>query len=401
MEKNIGLVLCGGAARGAYQIGEWEALEHYGIMDKVRAVSGTSVGALNAVLFALGDRKFAVDTWRNIYFNDMIKPGKDSILSRKCVRDILDRCPLERLKYCGIDVYVTVYNKSVKMIEYVRINDLPVETMKSYLLGSSSMRVVYKAEKIDGEKYKDPGRWEYYNTPVKPVYDCGCNEIYILTLDKSFSAEKIRKTQKIRKYRKKKIFYIKKHKRHISASKEFPDADIISLVPPLGLGSVLKFRNKNLLTLMSRGRNEAENFFEEHGYNIVNDDCAIIIDKYDRINRELKSLIKEKFTTQEQLREFLYSIDIDHRHPVMKKGKRHFWSDIVRLDNMVMQQHLIGAQRWDHYRIVETITEKRYDHKGNRKKDKVKKRCIMYTFKIEEFLGELQKYKQKQSCKKE
>ena len=41
--REYGLVLDGGGARGAYQIGAWKALTEAGV--KVSAVAGTSVGA--------------------------------------------------------------------------------------------------------------------------------------------------------------------------------------------------------------------------------------------------------------------------------------------------------------------------------------------------------------------
>ena len=45
LTKEYGLILDGGGARGAYQIGAWKALVEAGV--KVNAVAGTSVGALN------------------------------------------------------------------------------------------------------------------------------------------------------------------------------------------------------------------------------------------------------------------------------------------------------------------------------------------------------------------
>ena len=50
LSKEYGIVLDGGGARGAYQIGAWKALKEAGV--KVNAVAGTSVGALNGALFA-------------------------------------------------------------------------------------------------------------------------------------------------------------------------------------------------------------------------------------------------------------------------------------------------------------------------------------------------------------
>jgi predicted acylesterase/phospholipase RssA len=62
--KKIGLVLAGGGAKGAYQIGCWKALKELGIV--FDAIAGTSVGALNAALIAEGDLQKALTLWANI-----------------------------------------------------------------------------------------------------------------------------------------------------------------------------------------------------------------------------------------------------------------------------------------------------------------------------------------------
>lgn len=48
----FGLVLSGGGAKGAYEVGVWNALRDMNLDQDVKAISGTSVGALNAALFA-------------------------------------------------------------------------------------------------------------------------------------------------------------------------------------------------------------------------------------------------------------------------------------------------------------------------------------------------------------
>lgn len=48
---SIGLVLSGGGARGAYEIGVWRAICELGIDKRIVVISGTSVGALNGALF--------------------------------------------------------------------------------------------------------------------------------------------------------------------------------------------------------------------------------------------------------------------------------------------------------------------------------------------------------------
>ena len=48
LDVEYSLVLEGGGAKGAYQIGAWKALKEAGV--KINAVAGTSVGALNGAL---------------------------------------------------------------------------------------------------------------------------------------------------------------------------------------------------------------------------------------------------------------------------------------------------------------------------------------------------------------
>ena len=54
LTKEYGLVLDGGGARGAYQIGAWKALREAGV--KIEAVAGTSVGALNGAQKRSGEK---------------------------------------------------------------------------------------------------------------------------------------------------------------------------------------------------------------------------------------------------------------------------------------------------------------------------------------------------------
>lgn len=48
----IGLVLSGGGAKGAYEVGVWKAMAETGLTRDVRVISGTSIGAVNGALFA-------------------------------------------------------------------------------------------------------------------------------------------------------------------------------------------------------------------------------------------------------------------------------------------------------------------------------------------------------------
>ena len=76
IKDGYGLVLGGGGGRGSYEIGVWKALEEYRDVLDIKAVSGSSVGALNAALYACGDLDKATQMWYDIT-NDRILSNKD------------------------------------------------------------------------------------------------------------------------------------------------------------------------------------------------------------------------------------------------------------------------------------------------------------------------------------
>jgi len=62
---SVGLVLTGGGAKGAYEIGCWKALRNAGI-SRFKAVSGTSIGGINAFLVCRGDLEDAERIWNEM-----------------------------------------------------------------------------------------------------------------------------------------------------------------------------------------------------------------------------------------------------------------------------------------------------------------------------------------------
>ena len=52
---NIGLVLSGGGARGAYQLGVMLAMEKYGLTKNVSAIAGGSIGSFSMMGFLMKD----------------------------------------------------------------------------------------------------------------------------------------------------------------------------------------------------------------------------------------------------------------------------------------------------------------------------------------------------------
>ena len=68
--KAYAVCLEGGGARGAYQIGAWEALKTAGV--NITAAAGSSVGALNGALIAMDNLELAKELWQNMTFSKIM-----------------------------------------------------------------------------------------------------------------------------------------------------------------------------------------------------------------------------------------------------------------------------------------------------------------------------------------
>jgi predicted acylesterase/phospholipase RssA len=94
----IGLVLTGGGAKGAYQVGCLKALRHAGYTN-FGAISGTSVGAMNAVLMAAGKLDAAEESWTNLRCRDIIglKPHKILLLPLWLIAGLISEFSLAKV----------------------------------------------------------------------------------------------------------------------------------------------------------------------------------------------------------------------------------------------------------------------------------------------------------------
>ena len=86
----LGLVLSGGGAKGAYEIGVWQALQETGVASNITAISGTSVGALNAALFAVYPDDVDKLWMENVIGAFKVKADRVVASVSKTVVDVLD-----------------------------------------------------------------------------------------------------------------------------------------------------------------------------------------------------------------------------------------------------------------------------------------------------------------------
>ncbi|CUP27853.1 patatin-like phospholipase family protein [Clostridium disporicum] len=205
----IGLVLAGGGARGAYQIGVWKALIELGIDKYIEVVSGTSIGAVNAMLFQQNAYEMAEEFWCNVKKEQLLpidekellvkgvlyaigakninfirkyipKALKAGTLTREGMNEFVDKMDFDAIKNSKIKGYATCTRLPDLKTEYFYINDNSVEDIKKILWATSAVPMIYDSQEINNAEYLDGGVGD--NVPIQPVYGEGCNIIIVVHL---------------------------------------------------------------------------------------------------------------------------------------------------------------------------------------------------------------------------
>jgi len=123
--ENIGLVFSGGGSRGSYQIGVWKALVEMNIADKITAVYGTSVGAINGAAFIQGDIQIALDIWQS-------------------------------LDYSKVFYGLVAFDLQKRKALYLTKEDIPDGQLVEYVIASATFPV-FQPHKIEDRLYLDGG----------------------------------------------------------------------------------------------------------------------------------------------------------------------------------------------------------------------------------------------------
>ena len=195
------IVLSGGGAKGAYEIGVWKALRRLSINYDI--VCGTSVGALNGVLMAQKDYFKALKLWYYMDYNKVIdveikkkyasKKGKEEILGKYAkgalkgglelsgLSNVIDKV-LNKDKFFKSNInygLVTTHFPSFKP-KLMKKQNLNEDNLKKYMLASASCFPAFKPTKIDKNLYIDGGYYD--NMPINLAVSMGADEVIAVDL---------------------------------------------------------------------------------------------------------------------------------------------------------------------------------------------------------------------------
>ncbi len=196
-----GLCFSGGGGKGAYEIGVWKALKQLEKDKDIVAVSGASIGAVNGLLFTVGNYDNAEKIWSKVTVGDFLISGEKSICSCKKLREILeedidyDYVKFSKVRFFAntsvsdeklafpekaedIKPFVKEY-KSHFRTEYFELNKSGKDKIIETVVASSSLPAIYEPVRIDGRLMFDGGLTD--NVPIRPlIEECDCKNLIIV-----------------------------------------------------------------------------------------------------------------------------------------------------------------------------------------------------------------------------
>ena len=187
--RDIGLVLSGGGAKGAYEVGVWQAICEAGLDRRIGVMSGTSVGSLCSVLFSsVRDPDKCESIWSDAMTNAFEvnvgsilatalanRPALDKyandngFMSKAALRRVVDTnlptWPPQPL----VSVYATTTEAATQKRSSFRLDTLSRTDMLDRVIASCALPVLFSPQPIDGSRHVDGGLSD--NQPVVPIVD--------------------------------------------------------------------------------------------------------------------------------------------------------------------------------------------------------------------------------------
>lgn len=249
--SDMGLVLGGGGAKGAYEIGAWKALTQSGLVKHIQAYAGASIGAINCALIQVTDSETASKLWldynlekvfisKDLSYYEIIETIRriqrdkkidfDGLLDRDGLEKLFDEMNIKELEYRDVDFYASVVNiteipekqrmlkpaidwyegRKTGKTQYINLRGTGGDYIVKVLEASSSLPVIYSPVEIGGQYYVDGGVND--NLPITPLYQRGYRKMIVISCDRVNP-------------------YVLKRK--------FPNAEIMLIQPSRSLGSML------------------------------------------------------------------------------------------------------------------------------------------------------------------
>jgi len=180
------LVLSGGGAKGAFQVGALDYLINEKGID-FDIVCGVSVGALNAAMVAQGDFEvlkkiwLEINSYRDIYCERLLGFlgglfGADSVYSNHPLWNKIDRyIDPEKIRKSGKELRIGAV--SLQTGQYISVNQT-FPDLKRWVLASTAIPLTFEPMELKGQQVIDGGIREI--TPLSTAIDLGAERVFVI-----------------------------------------------------------------------------------------------------------------------------------------------------------------------------------------------------------------------------
>lgn len=162
--RNIGLVLSGGMAKGAYQIGALRAINELFEPSDIKYVSSASVGALNSYIYLTHSLDKGEKLWHSVN-NDGSRAWITSLLRSSFLQNAIKEVISEE-KIPNV-FYVPLFNLKNRILSYVDFGKIPQKYLERYFRASVAMPIYNPGVRIKKEYYYDGAIID--NIPIYPI----------------------------------------------------------------------------------------------------------------------------------------------------------------------------------------------------------------------------------------
>lgn len=176
----IGVVLSGGIAKGAYQVGVLKAISERFSQDEIVCISAASIGTFNGYAFANGKIDLLEKMWLGI--NDDGKQNKyvASVLKNDYINDILNQIH-SKDDHPTAKMFMSLFNFSKLRMEYVDLSQLASEQVPRYMRAGVALPPFCMPYSIDKTMYFDGALCD--NIPIFPLLDCDLDYVFCVHFD--------------------------------------------------------------------------------------------------------------------------------------------------------------------------------------------------------------------------
>ena len=217
MEK-IGIVFAGGNGNSAYQMGAWKALRSYELETAVSVVSGTSFGALNAMMFAADGYGHAEAMWQNaaklkisnvpitklkeiydilltsglsgVSFEQFLPLFRHALFDEKSFSEFLtEHLELSKVRETIEHIFIGTTKFPEFEPSYYDLLRYPEKMRRVLLTAANALPILYSQLRFSSGVVLWEGSFTDLS-PLLPVYEAGVRLIFVLHLSQRSSVQK-------------------------------------------------------------------------------------------------------------------------------------------------------------------------------------------------------------------